>query len=96
MLLVMNFSDCMTYLNSASQREKENYKTQLSLAWKTAYWQRCDPKKFPELQKILDEVDKPSKTNKTSCDKPQTAQDMFEVVKMLHERMRGGSNGKKK
>ena len=92
MLLKMSFSDCMMYLNSASEKEKQQYKTQLSLAWKTALWQRCDPKKFPELKTILDEVDN---TQKSTSNQPQTAQDMFEVVKMLHERMRGGSGGKK-
>jgi hypothetical protein len=87
----MSFSDCMTYLSAASEKDKLDYKTQLSLAWKTAYWQRCEPKKFPELKEILEEVDKNTQKDSTQ---PQSAQDMFEVVKMLHERMSGG-HGKK-
>jgi hypothetical protein len=82
----MNFSDVVIFLKASAEKEKDNYKQMLAVAWKQALWTRCDPKKFPELQEVFDEIDKLEDKVKGV---PQTPMQMFDVVKALHAKFGG-------
>jgi hypothetical protein len=82
----MGFSDLMIFLKALEQKEKDDYKQLLSVAHKTALWTRCDPKKFPTLAEVFEEIDK---TSIKAENKKQTPEQMLEMVKSLHMKFGG-------
>lgn len=62
-------------------RQKRDAKENLTIAWMTAYYHRV--KKMPDLQKALEELDKPPKPKK------QTPADMLAKIKALNAKFGG-------
>ena len=70
------------YADVYVDNRKENIKEMITHAYTTAYLHRV--KKMPKLEKMIKDVD-----NTTKKHKPQTAEEMLEVVKMLNKAFGG-------
>lgn len=81
-------SDALIWGAAANKKELERFKDFVTIAYMLACWHHTDPKKLPSLADVLKDFDeKPAKA------KPQSAEDMLNVVKMLNAKFGGGVGG---
>lgn len=69
-------------MKALQDAEKEKYKQLVSVAYLSAVWYRCDPKKFPKYEEVMKNIESQPTKN-------QSSRDMLEVVKMLNARFGG-------
>jgi hypothetical protein len=75
----LTFSEFVLFMSEFNKKELDDYKNQLSIAWKSVMWSKA--KKFPTLKEVMAECESPDIEKE-----PQKVEDMASALKLFKKR----------